>query len=146
MSGRLRCLALPAVALLGIAISGCAGNRELAEQAQQELVGRSTTEIFACAGAPGREIIKSKQNQEVSFFARRDASGFMITSNLGPQTKKGGVGFCQAVFEMFTGVVQEVRYVDADGEVVDNPRHCSVVVRDCLTTPEFEDYPQYYNN
>lgn len=93
MSGRLRCLALPAVALLGIAISGCAGNRELAEQAQQELVGRSTTEIFACAGAPGREIIKSKQNQEVSFFARRDASGFMITSNLGPQTKKGVSAF-----------------------------------------------------
>lgn len=128
------------IVFLACAVSACAGDREVAEQAQQELVGQSTTRLFTCAGTPDREIIYSKQNEEVSYYARRDGSGFMITSTRYQDGDDGdGPGYCRAVFEMFTGVVQKVRYVDADGVTLEDPKHCALIVSSCVAQNDDEN-------
>lgn len=125
------------IVFLACAVTACAGNGEVTERAQRELVGRSTTDLFSCAGTPDREIIHSKQSEEVSYYARRDGSGFMITSTRYQDGDDGdGPGYCRAVFEMFTGVVQQVRYVDADGVVLENPKHCAIIVTNCIAENE----------
>ena len=95
---------------------------EKALDALSVLIGRSRTEIFACAGIPDQDDLKGgREFAAYSAAARHTASGVVL-----------GIQNCTVMFVFDAGRVAEVKYDVEDPGIMAPYESCADIVSTCL--------------
>ena len=107
------------------AVAACSsfGRADLANRAQTELVGLSTEQLLACAGAPDRRAM-SGETEVLTYGVR--------TQTQASKDHPGSTRFCEATFVIRDGRVSKVSYRGKTGGWLTSGEQCGYVVQNCV--------------
>lgn len=125
---------IPAAAIL---LAGCALERATtATQARDALVGKSKSEILACAGAPDRER-REGDWEYLSYLRVEHPSGGELPGEArreNPALAKAFADrrYCEVTFVLHDGRVQRLGYAGNTGGLLTQGEQCGYIVEPCV--------------
>jgi hypothetical protein len=120
------------IAVLGVALSGCAIQRaQVAQDARTQMVGLSKEQVLACMGAPANKA--SEGNTEV--WGYNSGNGMTVASASYDRygaTAVSSSRFCNINIVMASGRVAAVNYTGPTGGLLTAGEQCAYAVDACV--------------
>ena len=146
----MRVLAATVITGFAFGLAGCAVERAAtAQQARQDLIGKSKAEIIACAGVPSStikegqvEVLAYQYDGDVQVFQSSTAEAIGTRSDNTVRTTGFGLGVssvrrrqCIANFVFENGRLKQLNYSGRTGGVLTQGEQCAFIVSNCVQRP-----------
>jgi outer membrane protein assembly factor BamE (lipoprotein component of BamABCDE complex) len=124
--------AISFVAFGGLLLSACALQRaQVANEAQQRMVGKTKEQVFACMGAPVNKAVEG--STEVWSYASGD--GHTETDVSGGRFWASGTStqrYCKINVTMTSGQVVRMNYIGPTGGLITPGEQCAYALQNCM--------------